>query len=59
MDSVEAIIQPIEDVQSLKDQTYVSLKQAITAIDIYANPEEPRLDERELSARLGLSLIHI
>jgi len=55
MDSVVAIIQPIEDVQSLKDRTYVSLKQAITAIDIYANPEEPRLDERELSARLGVS----
>ncbi|MBI11095.1 MAG: GntR family transcriptional regulator [Rhodospirillaceae bacterium] len=55
MDSVEAIIQPIEDVQSLKDRTYVSLKQAITAIDIYANPEEPRLDERELSSRLGVS----
>ena len=55
MDSVETIIQPIEDVQSLKDRTYVSLKQAITAIDIYANPEEPRLDERELSARLGVS----
>jgi len=55
MDSVVAIIQPIEDVQSLKDRTYLSLKQAITAIDIYANPEEPRLDERELSARLGVS----
>ena len=55
MNSVEAIIQPIEDVQSLKDRTYVSLKQAITAIDIYANPEEPRLDERELSSRLGVS----
>jgi len=55
MDSVETIIQPIEDVQSLKDRTYVSLKQAITAIDIYANPKEPRLDERELSARLGVS----
>lgn len=55
MDSVEAIVQPIEDVQSLKDRTYAALKQAITAIDIYASPEEPRLDERELSARLGVS----
>ena len=55
MDSVEAIVQPIEDVQSLKERTYAALKQAITAIDIYANPEEPRLDERELSARLGVS----
>jgi DNA-binding GntR family transcriptional regulator len=55
MPSIEAIVQPIEDVQSLKDRTYAALKQAITAIDIYANPEEPRLDERELSARLGVS----
>jgi len=55
MDSVEAIVQPIEDVQSLKERTYAALKQAITVIDIYANPEEPRLDERELSARLGVS----
>jgi DNA-binding GntR family transcriptional regulator len=55
MGSVEAIVQPIEDVQSLKERTYAALKQAITVIDIYANPEEPRLDERELSARLGVS----
>ncbi len=55
MSGVEAIVQPIEDVQSLKDRTYDALKQAITFIDIYASPEEPRLDERELSARLGVS----
>ncbi len=55
MPSVEAIVQPIEDVQSLKDRTYDALKQAITVIDIYANPEETRLDERELSAKLGVS----
>lgn len=55
MPSVEAIVQPIEDVQSLKDRTYDALKQAIRAMDIYASPEEARLDERELSARLGVS----
>lgn len=55
MHSVEAIVQPIEDIQSLKDRTYAALKQAITAIDIYASPDEPRLDERGLSARLGVS----
>lgn len=55
MPSVEAIVQPIEDVQSLKDRTYDALKQAIRTMDIYANPEEPRLDERELSAKLGVS----
>jgi len=55
MPSVEAIVQPIEDVQTLKDRTYDALKQAITTIDIYASPDETRLDERELSARLGVS----
>lgn len=55
MSGVEAIIQPFEDVQSLKDRTYAALKQAITAMDIYAATEELRLDERELSARLGVS----
>ena len=33
-----AIVQPIEDVLSLKDRTYDALKQAITAMDIYASP---------------------
>ncbi|NKB57964.1 MAG: FCD domain-containing protein [Alphaproteobacteria bacterium] len=55
MPGVAAIVQPIEDVQTLKDRTYDALKQAITEMDIYANPEEPRLDERELSAQLGVS----
>ncbi len=55
MPSVSAIVQPIEDVQSLKDKTYDALKQAITAMDIYASPDELRLDERALSAQLGVS----
>ena len=50
-----AIVQPIEDVLSLKDRTYDALKQAITAMDIYASPDEPRLDERALSEQLGVS----
>ncbi len=50
-----AIVQPIEDVLSLKDRTYDALKQAITAMDIYASPDEPRLDERTLSEQLGVS----
>ncbi|NQU70618.1 MAG: GntR family transcriptional regulator [Rhodospirillales bacterium] len=50
-----AIFQPIEDVQSLKDRTYDALKQAITTMDIYASPDEPRLDERVLSEQLGVS----
>jgi len=50
-----AFVQPIEEVQSLKDRTYDALKEGITTMDIYAGDAELRLDERELSARLGVS----
>jgi DNA-binding GntR family transcriptional regulator len=44
------------DVQpSYRDQAYVALKRAITAMDIYDHPEEIRLDERGLSEGLGIS----
>ena len=52
MPEASAIFEPIEDVQSLKDRTYDALKQAITTMDIYASPAEPRLDERLLSEQL-------
>jgi DNA-binding GntR family transcriptional regulator len=53
--TVATLVQPIEAVQSLKDRTYDALKEAITTMDIYAGDAELRLDERELSARLGVS----
>jgi DNA-binding GntR family transcriptional regulator len=44
------------DTQStFRDLAYVALKRAITAIDIYDRPDEVRLDERALSADLGVS----
>ncbi len=48
MASVRAAVQPIELNFSLKDKTYEALKQAIAEMNIYAEPEEPRLDERQL-----------
>ena len=36
-------------------EAYAALKRAITAMDIYDHPEEPRLDERTLSEGLGVS----
>jgi len=36
-------------------EAYAALKRAITAMDIYAHPEEIRLDERRLSEGLGVS----
>ena len=38
-----------------RDQAYAALKRAITAMDIYDHPQEIRLDERRLSAGLGVS----
>lgn len=40
---------------TFRDLAYVALKRAITAIDIYDRPDEVRLDERALSANLGVS----
>jgi DNA-binding GntR family transcriptional regulator len=40
---------------SCRDLAYAALKRAITAIDIYDRPDEVRLDERALSADLGVS----
>src|SRR5437764_14796062 len=40
---------------SFAKEAYTALKRAITAIDIYAHPDEVRLDERRLSEDLGVS----
>jgi DNA-binding GntR family transcriptional regulator len=40
---------------SYRDLAYAALKRAITAIDIYDQPDEVRLDERALSVDLGVS----
>src|SRR5258707_12460196 len=47
---------PRLDTQStFRDLAYAALKRAITAIDIYDQPDEVRLDERRLSEGLGVS----
>jgi DNA-binding GntR family transcriptional regulator len=40
---------------SYKTKAYSALKHAITKMDLYSSPEPIRLDERELSERLGVS----
>ena len=40
---------------SYKEKAYVALKEAILNLDIYRSSEPIRLDERELSERLGVS----
>jgi DNA-binding GntR family transcriptional regulator len=41
--------------ESFRDQAYAALKQAIQDADIYGQPEEIRLDERQLGEALGVS----
>ena len=48
-------VEPLDVNYVLKDKIYERLKQAITSMNIYDNREEPRLDERQLSAILGVS----
>ena len=48
-------LSPIASSASLRDQAYAALKQMITEADIYAHPEEIRLDEKQLSQALGVS----
>ena len=39
----------------LKDKVYEALKDAIASADIYAEPSPPKLDERQLAEKLGVS----
>jgi DNA-binding GntR family transcriptional regulator len=48
-------IDPCGTAVSLKAQAYDALKSAIVGMDIYAPDAELRFDERELSARFGVS----
>ena len=48
-------VQPIQADLSLKGLIYGRLKQAITSMNIYADDAELRLDERQLSEKLGIS----
>ena len=54
MATADLALQPI-DTLSLKERIYEALKQSITAMNIYADSEEPRLDERRLAEKLGVS----
>src|SRR5258707_4726712 len=48
-------VKPLDTTTSFRNLAYQALKEAITAADIYAQPEEVRLDERQLSQALGVS----
>ncbi len=55
MTNVRLALEPVDASYVLKDKVYDALKQAITAMNIYAHKSEIRLDERQLSQDLGVS----
>jgi len=48
-------LQPLNVNTVLKDRVYDALKTAITSMDIYADEDTPKLDERRLAEELGVS----
>jgi len=55
MSSVNLPLQPLDANTVLKEKTYKALRSAITSMDIYADPQPPKLDERKLAEQLGVS----
>ena len=55
MAAVSLQLKRVENTTVLKERIYRELKRAITRIDIYESTDEHRLDERQLSAELGVS----
>lgn len=48
-------VKPIETESSFRMKAYKALKAAIMEMDIYSHPDEIRLEERQLSEKLGVS----
>jgi len=48
-------VAPLEDTSTFKNRAYTALKEVIVSLNIYDQPNEVRLDERQLAQSLGVS----
>jgi len=55
MNKQDIKLQPLNVTTVLKDRVYEALKTAISSIDVYADEDTPKLDERRLAEELGVS----
>jgi DNA-binding GntR family transcriptional regulator len=46
---------PLGDTSTFADRAYLALKDVIVSLDVYGQPDEVRLDERQLAQDLGVS----
>jgi DNA-binding GntR family transcriptional regulator len=55
LSAAKLTVQPIEADFSIRNRAYLTLRRAITEMDIYGDAAPLRLDERQLSQDLGVS----
>jgi DNA-binding GntR family transcriptional regulator len=49
------VLAPLEDTSTFADRAYAALKDVIVSLNIYDQPDDVRLDERQLAQDLGIS----
>src|ERR1043165_6875889 len=49
------VVAPLGDTSTFADRAYTALKDTIVSLNIYEQPDEVRLDERQLASDLGIS----
>ena len=53
--SARIVLAPLEDTSTFADRAYTALKDTIVSLNVYEQPGEVRLDERQLASDLGIS----
>ena len=48
------VLAPLEDTSTFADRAYTALKGTIVSLNVYEQPGEVRLDERQLASDLGI-----
>jgi DNA-binding GntR family transcriptional regulator len=54
-DAARVVLARLEDTSTFADRAYAALKDVIVSLDVYDQPGEVRLDERQLASDLGIS----
>ena len=54
-EGARVVLAPLEDTSTFADRAYAALRDVIVSLDVYDQPGEVRLDERQLASDLGIS----
>src|ERR671929_1822116 len=53
--AARVVVAPLSDTSTFADRAYTALKDTIVSLNVYEQPGEVRLDERQLASDLGIS----